>query len=162
QELYISHFLGQHGAVVILGGNNTRSIRDALLEVYAGPNAQNTTDSIIAANKPLMMDAAGQPLTINALLQAVGQRLAEGRGTAVTLINHVEPTLFSGPTDPAVAGAPVPWMTVAQQELASGVVEGNPRIREYFNTTTLQLPPGHVAWCAAFVSFCIFNCGDPT
>jgi len=162
QELYFAHLFGQHGAVVILSGDRFRSIRDALLEVYAGPNAQNTADSIIAANKPLMVDATGQPLTIDALLQAVGRRLDQGLATAVTLINNVEPTLFSGPTTPIAAGA-APWMTVAQQELANGVVEGNPRIREYFAATTLNpVPPGHVAWCAAFVSFCIFNCGDPT
>jgi uncharacterized protein (TIGR02594 family) len=162
QELYFVHLFGQHGATVILGSGSNRSIKDALLQVYAGPNAENNVDTIIAANKPLMTDANGQPLIIDALLQAVGQRLDQGLATAVTVINNVEPDLFSGPTAPAAAGAAVPWMTVAKQELASGVVEGNPRIKQYFIATTLNpVPPGHVAWCAAFVAYCIYNCGDP-
>ena len=53
-------------------------------------------------------------------------------------------------------------MPVAKQELANDVVDGSPRVAQYFTATTLNpVPPGHVAWCAAFVSFCRYTCGDP-
>lgn len=162
QELYFVHLFGEHGAVVILGGSYGQSIRDALLQVYAGPNAANSADRVIAANKSLMTDATGQPLTINALLQAVGKRLDEGLAIALPLINAVDPDIYAGPAaPPAGAGASVPWMSVANQELAANVVDGSARVREYFTATTLgPVPPGHVAWCAAFVSFCRYTCGD--
>jgi uncharacterized protein (TIGR02594 family) len=165
-ELYFVHLFGQHGAVVILGRDNSRSIRDALIEVYSpAPNADSKADAVIAANKPLMTDAAGHPLTVEDLLQAVDQRLDQGFSVAVKLINQVEPNLVTGPSAsafPTPDDTAVPWMTIAKQQLAKQVTEGDPQIRKYFIATTLDpVPPGHVAWCAAFVAFCIFNCGDP-
>lgn len=184
QELYCVHLLGQHGATVVLGGNYSQSIRTALIEVYAGPSATDSADRVIAANKSLMTDPTGQPLTITALLGAIGQRLDQGIATALPIINAVAPDLYAGPPGapagppaaaggaappapapipaPAAADANTPWMTVALQELANHVVDGDPRVTQYFAATTLNpVPPGHVAWCAAFVSFCRFNCGIP-
>jgi uncharacterized protein (TIGR02594 family) len=173
QELYFVHLFGKSGACIILGGNYGRSIRDALLQVYAGPKASDQADQVIAANKSLMTDPTGQPLVISALLAAVGVRLDAGIAVALPLINAVAPDLYAGPppaNPPAGAPAPpnapaandatTPWMTVAKQELANHVVDGTARVAQYFTATTMgPLPPGHVAWCAAFVAFCKYTSG---
>jgi uncharacterized protein (TIGR02594 family) len=45
-------------------------------------------------------------------------------------------------------------MSIAEGEI--GVKEGNnPRITEYFKTTTLGAQPDSVPWCSAFVNFCV-------
>jgi uncharacterized protein (TIGR02594 family) len=50
-------------------------------------------------------------------------------------------------------------MAIAQAEL--GVTEGgNPRITEYFATTTLGPQPDSVPWCSAFVNFCVTRSGN--
>lgn len=161
-ELYFSHLFGEHGAEVILSGDRTRSVRDALVQVYSpGANAEAHADKIIAANKPLLTEN-DKPRSVDSLLQVVGTRLDKGLAVAVPLIKGIEPDLFSGPSAAASNDGAVPWMVVAKKELANGVVEGNPRIKEYFTATTYDPPPGHVAWCAAFVAFCIMTCGDST
>ena len=157
QELYFVHLFGQHGATVILANDGATSIKDALLQVFAGPNADNSADAVIAANKPLMTDAAGQPVTIAGLLAAVGARLDQGLAKAAELIGKVEPDLAAGP---AAGGddAAVPWMTVAKHELAAGINDNSPQVAQYFTATPLNpKPPGHVAWCAAFTAFCVFQ-----
>ncbi|MGE0258612.1 MAG: TIGR02594 family protein [Alphaproteobacteria bacterium] len=68
------------------------------------------------------------------------------------------------PGDPPPAELPTtasgfPWMAVAQAEM--GVAEGdNPRITEYFTTTTLGAQPDSVPWCSAFVNFCVTRSGN--
>ena len=53
----------------------------------------------------------------------------------------------------------VPWLAVAQAEI--GVTEGgNPRITEYFSTTSLGEQPDSVPWCSAFVNFCVTRSGN--
>ena len=63
-------------------------------------------------------------------------------------------------------GAPVaanafPWMAIAQTELDNGVREtrSNPRIEEYFATTTFGPHPDSEPWCSAFVNFCVTQGG---
>jgi uncharacterized protein (TIGR02594 family) len=68
------------------------------------------------------------------------------------------------PGDPPPAELPTtasgfPWMAIAQAEL--GVAEGdNPRITEYFATTSLGPQPDSVPWCSAFVNFCVTKSGN--
>jgi uncharacterized protein (TIGR02594 family) len=164
QELYFVHLFGQHGATVILGNNPTTSIRDALLQVFAGPNAQDKADAVISANKSVMTDAQGQPVTIAELLAAVGTRLDQGLTKAAAMIAHAEPSLAAGGSAPGLPppnNAAVPWMNVADQELAAGINSNSPRIADYFTATTDNPAPAGSAWCAAFTAFCVFNCGDP-
>jgi len=73
---------------------------------------------------------------------------------------------FSG-DPPAVApvegGNAFPWMSIAEAELANGVREtrSNPRIEEYFATTTFGRHPDSEPWCSAFVNFCVTQSGVP-
>ena len=64
-------------------------------------------------------------------------------------------------TQPLSAGTNTPWMAVAEAELAAGVREmrSNPRIEEYFATTTYGRHPDSEPWCSAFVNFCVTHAG---
>ena len=61
--------------------------------------------------------------------------------------------------DPEPVGAGnFPWMAIAEQERAAGVKEtrpSNPRIEEYFATTTYGKHPDSEPWCSAFANFCV-------
>jgi uncharacterized protein (TIGR02594 family) len=58
------------------------------------------------------------------------------------------------PPDLPVENDNFPWMAIAEGEI--GVKEGNnPRITEYFTTTSLGPQPDSVPWCSAFVNFCV-------
>ena len=64
------------------------------------------------------------------------------------------------PDQPSAQGASAfPWMPIAEHEI--GVEEGrsDPRIREYFASTSLGPQPSSVAWCSAFVNFCVKSGG---
>ncbi len=64
------------------------------------------------------------------------------------------------PEQPSAQGASAfPWMAIARGEV--GVEEGrsDPRIREYFASTSLGPQPSSVAWCSAFVNFCVKSSG---
>ena len=56
---------------------------------------------------------------------------------------------------------PTPWLTIARRELASKVSEvrggENPRIIEYHASTTLKATEDEVAWCSAFVNWCLLQ-----
>lgn len=166
EELYFVHLFGQHGATEILGiSDYNRSIRDGLVRAYGpGPNAVAHADNVINANKQLLTEGGGQARTINAVLDIVGTRLDKGLAVAATMVNAVEPALFSGPPLQQ-DNAAVPWLPIAQLELAKPVVEGdpiigNPAIARYFEATTLPHPgPGATPWCGAFVAFCIKQSG---
>jgi uncharacterized protein (TIGR02594 family) len=62
---------------------------------------------------------------------------------------------------PVAGGNAFPWMAIAQAELANGVREtrSNPRIEEYFATTTFGRHPDSEPWCSAFVNFCVKQSG---
>jgi uncharacterized protein (TIGR02594 family) len=62
---------------------------------------------------------------------------------------------------PAGSGK-APWFDVAKAELAKGVKEPNPRILEYFKAINFNTNTTKTPWCAAFVSFCMKTCGNPT
>jgi uncharacterized protein (TIGR02594 family) len=64
------------------------------------------------------------------------------------------------PDQPSAQGdSAFPWMPIAEREI--GVEEGrsDPRIREYFASTSLGPQPSSVAWCSAFVNFCVKSGG---
>ena len=65
------------------------------------------------------------------------------------------------PPDAPVGAGAFPWMAIADGELASGVKEmrSNPRIEEYFATTTFGRHPDSEPWCSAFVNFCVTQSG---
>jgi uncharacterized protein (TIGR02594 family) len=65
------------------------------------------------------------------------------------------------PGNPVTVNGTFPWMAIADQELSRGVREqrSNPRIEEYFATTSLGPQPDSVPWCSAFVNFCVVKSG---
>ena len=59
-------------------------------------------------------------------------------------------------------GTSTPWMKIAEQEKDAGVKEepgSNPRIEEYFESTTYGRHPDTDLWCSAFVNFCVTEAG---
>src|SRR3954469_1069093 len=69
---------------------------------------------------------------------------------------------FPGEDPASPAGTDTPWMAIAEAELTKGIKEetpSNPRIGEYFATTTLGRQPDTVPWCSAFVNFCVTQAG---
>lgn len=69
--------------------------------------------------------------------------------------------LDEAPDEAPPAGmAEFPWMPIARGELGvKETPENNPRITEYFATTVLGPQPETVAWCSAFVNFCVTQAG---
>jgi uncharacterized protein (TIGR02594 family) len=65
------------------------------------------------------------------------------------------------PPGATVGAGAFPWMPIAETELANGVKEtrSNPRIEEYFATTTFGRHPDSEPWCSAFVNFCVTQSG---
>ena len=65
------------------------------------------------------------------------------------------------PTTPSVVIHPC-WYLKALNEIGVREVSGNaanPRIREYHSSTDLKATSDEVAWCAAFVNWCLKECG---
>jgi uncharacterized protein (TIGR02594 family) len=62
---------------------------------------------------------------------------------------------------PVEGGDAFPWMAIAEAELANGVREtrSNPRIEEYFASTSFGRHPDSEPWCSAFVNFCVKQSG---
>jgi uncharacterized protein (TIGR02594 family) len=75
-------------------------------------------------------------------------------------------SLFGTTTDAFTIGrqsTEPPWLAIARQELGVKEIDGdgsNPRIEEYFKTTSLGRRDDGVPWCAAFVSFCLTRSGN--
>ena len=56
------------------------------------------------------------------------------------------------------------WLRLAYEEMRRGVREvpgstSNPRVLQYHNSTTLKATDDAVAWCAAFVGWCLEQAG---
>jgi uncharacterized protein (TIGR02594 family) len=71
-----------------------------------------------------------------------------------------EPAAFEG----VEVGNEYPWFEIAKTEMDAGVEEitgpnHNPRVLEYHATTTLRAGTDEVAWCSAFVNWCIERAG---
>jgi uncharacterized protein (TIGR02594 family) len=58
------------------------------------------------------------------------------------------------------AESEAPWFAVARGELGQRDYPGprhNPRVVEYFNTTSLQANNDETSWCSAFVNWCMLQ-----
>jgi uncharacterized protein (TIGR02594 family) len=160
-ELYVSHRLGLPAALEVLATDQTTPIDRALLAVFQGQaDAEGAVRGLVENNKALFK-AGDSVKTIEAVLVTAAERLDEGLHAAARIVAVLpEDEQFA----PRLAGEEAaPWMIAAQQELRSGVIEdkrpghSHPRINAYHATTTLGEKPDDVAWCAAFVSFCMQN-----
>jgi uncharacterized protein (TIGR02594 family) len=54
-----------------------------------------------------------------------------------------------------------PWMVIAKREIGQEEIQGgeNPRIIEYHSATTLSADEDEIAWCSAFVTWCLEKAG---
>ena len=94
---------------------------------------------------------------VNAVSTAFGQGLQD----ASDLITKDAPETIA-----AIVGAGnAPWFAIAKAEEAKGIKEGdaagNAEILKYFQSINFPNATATTAWCAAFVSFCMKNSGDP-
>ena len=163
-ELYISHRLGLRAALAVLSTDRAMPIDRALVPAFQGQeNAAGAVRVLVDTHKDLLKEG-DSPRTVEQVLASATARLDEGLRQAARIVAKLpEDEQFA----PRFAGEEsAPWMTIAQQELRSGVTEdkrpgqSNPRITEYHATTTGGRKSDDTAWCAAFVSFCMKNSGN--
>jgi uncharacterized protein (TIGR02594 family) len=151
EELYLARIFGSENLERLLNDNSqTKTLRKAL-----APMSPTDID-LIFARRPGLLTAG---ITVEQVRKAIAQKLSAGFEIAVALILKVEPDFSLGPPETADDVTDVPWMLKAKQELAKNIKESktgsNPEIEKYFVDTTLGRQPDDVAWCAAFVSWCI-------
>ncbi len=156
EEVYLARICGAKGAsALVAAAPQTGRVRDALAPLLAAADLDR-----VFATRPALLKA---DMTIQALRTAVQGTLDEGFKIAVDQILAVEPDLVVGPAV-ATDAASVPWMALAKKELEKGVREipgnpSNPEVEKYFKATPLGRQPDDIAWCAAFVSWCIKEAG---
>jgi uncharacterized protein (TIGR02594 family) len=129
--------------------NQARAVCDVL-----APMAAADIDAIFARRPGLLTTG----ITVAALRAAIEARLTKAFEVAAGLVGKANPELSIGPPEAADIDA-VPWMVKAKEELEKNIKEfpggSNPEIEKYFVDTTLGRQPDDVAWCAAFISWCI-------
>lgn len=72
------------------------------------------------------------------------------------------PVLMVGAEPSARPASDPAWLRVARAELGVREIAGaadNPRIVEYHQATTLRASDDETPWCAAFVNWCLAQCG---
>jgi uncharacterized protein (TIGR02594 family) len=160
-ELYLAHFLGLPAAQATLKADPQRPIDVPLRAFYAGTTkGAGFVDQILLKNQSLLRDG-GSVRTTEAVLGEMEKRLQPGYTEAETLAQRLG-FVVPPPTSPDLP----PWMATARAELAKPVIENkapgasNPDIDKYF-AGLLNNASDDTAWCAAFVSWCMANCGVP-
>ncbi|MBB4121721.1 CHAP domain-containing protein [Martelella radicis] len=159
-ELYLYHFLGMPAAQDVLGAGRTRSIADVLTE--RGHDAQ----AMISGNESVFL-SGGAPRSVDQVLDEVYRRLSVAYGQNRSLLQNA-PDWY-----PIVAdGRDAPWLATAEAEMAKGVSEApsrdsdtNPNLNDsiaaYLESVGFGAnEPYTTPWCAAFVHWCLKNCGD--
>jgi uncharacterized protein (TIGR02594 family) len=99
--------------------------------------------------------------TVGDFVNAVSTPFGQGLQDASDLITKDAPETVA-----AVVGAGnAPWFAIAKAEQAKGIKEGDTagdaEILNYFRSINFQTNTSKTPWCAAFVSFCMKNSGDP-
>lgn len=157
-ECYIAHFFGTSAAAAVLVANRDEPIDRPLRAFYANtPAGAGHADKILRAN-PVLTGDQGAPRTVGQVMAFYERKLADAFGEADELLGRVEaaPAPIAAPVG-APAGEPS-WLPIARGEMGQKEIDGegsNPRIKEYFSCTSLGSQPDNVAWCGAFVSFCL-------
>jgi uncharacterized protein (TIGR02594 family) len=151
EELCLARVFGSERLPAFLAdANQTKSVREVLAPMPAAD-----IDAIFARRPGLLTDG----IVVRDLCAAIDARLSTGFEVAAGLIGKINPDLSIGPPEAADDESDVPWMVKAKEELARGVREfangSNPEIEKYFADTSLGRQPDDVAWCAAFISWCI-------
>lgn len=156
-ELYLAHHFGLSAAKVLVKAGASKKIDEVLRDFYAGTSVGAGFVANILAQNPHLKDETGKVRTVAQVKKHFDGRLAEGRAKCEELFASIGASL----TGTGSEGEP-PWLTVARQEIGQLEIDGegsNPRIEEYFSTTTLGEQTDDVPWCAAFVSFCLAQAG---
>ena len=114
-------------------------------------------DSVLVANRNLLTDG-DRVRTTDEVLDQIAGHLDKGLEEAAALAKELGPPITQTPND---QGEP-PWLAVALAELAKNVIEdkagSNPVIEDYLRATTYSgAISDDVAWCAAFVTWCMSN-----
>jgi uncharacterized protein (TIGR02594 family) len=156
EELCLARIFGANLLPAMLNDTNqTKAVRDVL-----APMPTADIDAIFARRPGLF--SAG--ITVGALRKAIETRLSSAFDLAAGLVQKANAEFSIGPPETTDPGE-VPWMVIAKQELDKGVHEftngSNPEIEKYFTATTLGRQSDDVAWCAAFISWCIQQSGAP-
>ena len=158
-ELYLAHLLGPSAAVAVLSAQTSQPIDIALRVFYKGtPLGEGFVDKILAANASLLKSAAAVRTT-EQVLDEVGKRLDAGFQKAAAMDAKLGPSVEEVPGGQANP----PWLATANAEFDKHIHEtgNNPEILKYFLATSLGAQTSdQVPWCAAFVSWCMANCGN--
>ena len=158
EELGLARIFGAKGLKVLLDEAKQGSgIREALAPTFSAAEL----DRIFTLCPGLLKVG----LKIQDVHAAVRQRLDAGFEKAAALILKAEPELTLGPAEASADVEKVPWMKLAKAELAKDIKEipgagSNDEIEKYFKATTLGRQSDDVAWCAAFVSWCVKQAGS--
>ena len=156
EELYLGRILTPQGLKLLLAATDASAVRTVL----AGSMPATDVDAIVALRPSAFPDA----VSVGALRSNAVERLNTAFERAVALIQKVEPDLVVGPPETVDEHKEVPWVVQAkrQEELPVEEIPGaasNPEIEKFFTATTLGKQDDDVAWCAAFVSWCIKEAG---
>lgn len=161
-QLYLYHLFGWPAATKVLAGKGSDRIDALLMTVYEN---QAKVDAILTGNASLLMSSS-LPRTLDGVLDEVSARLFEAYSANAVLLAASAAWWPPTAAQPATAGGPTPWLTTAAGEVGQAEKPGptdNPQISNYLET--VGFPPGRpdeTAWCAAFVCWCLENCGDAT
>jgi len=148
EELYLARIFGAAALPSLLDNDaQNKTLRRAL--------ASMDVDRVAARRSTLVTDG----IKVKEVRATIAEKLSAGFEIASSLILKIEPDLSIGPPETADDLGEVPWMAKAKGELEKGIKESkngsNPEIEKYFVETTLGKQPDDIAWCGAFVSWCI-------
>ena len=157
RELYLTHLFGTGAGKAVLVAEQAQLIDVALRAYYKPTLGTAFVDKILSANAGLLK-SDNRVRTTAEVLDKVAERLAEGLQEAATLTPHS--------TDAPGGQDNPPWLVPAVAELAKNIreqVPSNKEIEKYFTATTYPQSEvsDQVAWCAAFVSWCMAHSDNP-
>jgi uncharacterized protein (TIGR02594 family) len=154
EELYLGRILTPAGLKLLLAANAA----DIVHTVLTGAIPTTDVSAIVALRPTVLTDT----ISVGTLRNNAIQQLNTAFEKAVALIQKLEPDLVQGPSETIDEHKEVPWVVTAKQQEALPVEvtgPGNLEVEKYFTATPLGRQPDDVAWCAAFVSWCIKQSG---
>jgi uncharacterized protein (TIGR02594 family) len=156
EELYLGRILTPAGLKLFMSAGDADVVRNVLEATI--PAAEVTA---MFALRPALLTST---TTVQGLRAAIVNQLQAGFAKAVDLILTVEPDLVVGPPETVDELKEVPWVTQAKAQEKIPVEEmpggaSNPEVEKFFTATPLGRQQDDVAWCAAFVSWCVKQAG---
>jgi len=151
-DLFLVHMLGTEVGVDCLKedqeGRGTKAVSDIV-------TAKGGDIAALKKRYPRFLAVEGAT-TIDQVQAIIEREFDAALERAFNLIKEHTPEDL-----PKVAGTgPSPWFAVAQQELARGVAEPDPRIVDYFRSINFNGATPRTHWCGAFTGFCLKQSGN--